>query len=431
MKLQKPKGTLDIFGKAAETFAQINALAAATFGNYNFKQIETPIFESYELFSRSAGETSDIVTKEMYDFMDKGDRHIALRPEGTASVVRAYLENKLYAPEVQKPVKFWYSGPMFRYERPQSGRTREFHQIGVEIFGAKNPAVDAETIIMATDFFSTLGLSSLKIHLNSIGDAESRETYRQALVDFLTPYKNQLSEDSQRRLLENPLRILDSKEEQDKQILLSAPSILDYLNEASKKHFESVCEILNASGIQYKIDTSMVRGLDYYTNTVFEVVAIIDGKEMTVCGGGRYDKLVEYFDGPETPAFGFAIGLERLLMILEMEDIDLTDDMELHAYIAVLGAKANLEAAKLVSSLRMQGYSVDRDYLDRKLPAQYKSADAYKAELIITLGENEVLNQTAKIKNAQTRKEREVDLDDLYNDFSEIYEELVMGEIES
>ncbi|MDR2975931.1 MAG: histidine--tRNA ligase [Streptococcaceae bacterium] len=427
MKLQKPKGTQDIFGKNAETLAQINALAAATFENYNFKQIETPTFENYELFSRSAGETSDIVTKEMYDFKDKGGRHLALRPEGTAPVVRAYLENKFYAPEVQKPVKFWYSGPMYRYERPQSGRLREFHQIGVEVFGAENPAVDAETIIMAADLFSTLGLSTLKIHLNSIGDSASRAAYRKALVDYLAPFESELSEDSQRRLIENPLRILDSKEKQDKIILENAPSVLDYLNERSKAHFDSVCEILDAAEIDYVIDSSMVRGLDYYTNTVFEIMSVIKGQELTVCGGGRYDKLVEYFDGPATPAFGFGMGLERLLMVLEMQDIDLTDEIGLHAYVAVLGDKANLEASKLVSALRVQGYSVDRDYLGRKLAAQYKSADAYHADLIITLGDDEVGNQCAKVKNSASREEREYSFDALYADFATIYEDLVMN----
>lgn len=428
MKLQKPKGTQDIFGKNAELMTQINALAAATFENYNFKQIETPIFEDYELFSRSSGETSDIVTKEMYDFQDKGGRHIALRPEGTASVVRAYLENKFFAPEIQKPVKFWYSGPMFRYERPQSGRLREFHQIGVEVFGAKNPAIDAETIIMAADFFNTLGLANLKIHLNSIGDGESRAAYRKALVDYLEPFRDRLSADSQRRLDENPLRILDSKDKEDKRILEKAPSVLDYLNENSKNHFESVCEILEAADVEYVIDSTMVRGLDYYTDTVFEIMAMADGQEMTVCAGGRYDRLVEYFEGPDTPAFGFAMGVERLFLVLDTQDVDLVAEAGLHAYVAVLGDGANIEASKLVSMLRTQGYSIDRDYQNRKLAAQYKSADSYGADLIITLGENEVLKRVAKVKNSQNREEHEYPLAELYSDFASIYEALVMGE---
>lgn len=240
MKLQKPKGTADLLPAETAKWQYIEEIARGVFNDYNFKEIRTPMFESYELFSRATGETSDIVTKEMYDFEDKGGRHIALRPEGTASAVRAYIENKLYAPEVVKPVKLWYDAPMFRYERPQSGRLRQFHQFGVECLGLKNPAVDVEIIAMADTLFRQLGISGVKLSLNTLGDMESRKAYRQALIDYLTPFENQLSEDSRRRLNENPLRVLDSKEAEDIAIVKNAPAILDYLNETSKAYFEEL-----------------------------------------------------------------------------------------------------------------------------------------------------------------------------------------------
>lgn len=426
MKLQKPKGTQDIFGKKIEGYAYIASLARATFETYNFKEIETPIFESYELFSRATGETSDIVTKEMYDFEDKGGRHIALRPEGTASVVRAYIENKLYAPEIQKPVKFWYQGPMFRYERPQSGRLREFHQLGAECFGTKNPAVDVDVMFMVFDLFEVLGLENVKFRINSLGDNNSREAYRTALVKYLQPYEADLSEDSKRRLNENPLRILDSKDETDKKIVKKAPLILDYLSAESLKHFESVKELLDSLEVPYEVDPTMVRGLDYYNDTVFEVITSVDGEELSICGGGRYDRLVEYFDGPATPAFGFAIGLERLLMTMEAQDVNFDEENELQVYIVVLGEKASTEAVRLLASLRAQGLSADRDYLNRKIVAQYKSAESLKAEIIVTLGDEEIQKRTAKVRNSKTHNEIEVPIDTLYNDFSKIYEKLML-----
>jgi histidyl-tRNA synthetase len=422
MKLQRPKGTQDIFGKTMQSFSYIDALAQSVFETYNFQKIETPLFEHYELFSRATGETSDIATKEMYDFMDKGNRHIALRPEGTASAVRAYIENKFYAPEVQKPVKLWYSGPMFRYERPQSGRLREFHQLGAECFGSQNPAVDVDVMYMVYDLFTVLGLSRTVFHINSLGDAETRKAYRQALVEYLTPYKSQLSPDSQRRLEENPLRILDSKESVDQKILEKAPSILDYLTGSSRQHFETVQEMLDALELPYVIDATMVRGLDYYNDTVFELMTTVDGQALTICGGGRYDALVSHFDGPETPAFGFAIGLERLMMVLEAGEIAPSAENELQVYIAVLGEAANKEATTLLAALRAQGVSADRDFLDRKLVAQYKTAASYGAEVILTLGDDEVSRKVVKVRNPESRKEVELPIAELYRDFAAVYE---------
>ncbi|WP_461216135.1 histidine--tRNA ligase [Lactococcus cremoris] len=429
MKLQKPKGTADLLPAETAKWQYIEEIARGVFNDYNFKEIRTPMFESYELFSRATGETSDIVTKEMYDFEDKGGRHIALRPEGTASAVRAYIENKLYAPEVVKPVKLWYGAPMFRYERPQSGRLRQFHQFGVECLGLKNPAVDVEIIAMADTLFRQLGISGVKLSLNTLGDMESRKAYRQALIDYLTPFENQLSEDSRRRLNENPLRVLDSKEAEDIAIVKNAPAILDYLNETSKAYFEEVKALLEALNIEYTIDSNMVRGLDYYNDTIFEFIVNFDGKELTVCGGGRYDGLVEYFDGPATPAFGFGLGIERLLMIAEKQEINFIPEETLDVYIAVMGEKANLEATKLAESLREQAFKVERDFSNRKLGAQFKTAEKLGAELIITLGEDEVRTGQIKVKHNQTRKQVETTLQAVHESFAPIFEEIYADEI--
>ena len=429
MKLQKPKGTADLLPAETAKWQYIEEIARGVFNDYNFKEIRTPMFESYELFSRATGETSDIVTKEMYDFEDKGGRHIALRPEGTASAVRAYIENKLYAPEVVKPVKLWYDAPMFRYERPQSGRLRQFHQFGVECLGLKNPAVDVEIIAMADTLFRQLGISGVKLSLNTLGDMESRKAYRQALIDYLTPFENQLSEDSRRRLNENPLRVLDSKEAEDIAIVKNAPAILDYLNETSKAYFEEVKALLEALNIEYTIDSNMVRGLDYYNDTIFEFIVNFDGKELTVCGGGRYDGLVEYFDGPATPAFGFGLGIERLLMIAEKQEINFIPEETLDVYIAVMGEKANLEATKLAESLREQAFKIERDFSNRKLGAQFKTAEKLGAELIITLGEDEVRTGQIKVKHNQTRKQVETTLQAVHESFAPIFEEIYADEI--
>lgn len=429
MKLQKPKGTADLLPAETAKWQYIEEIARGVFNDYNFKEIRTPMFESYELFSRATGETSDIVTKEMYDFEDKGGRHIALRPEGTASAVRAYIENKLYAPEVVKPVKLWYDAPMFRYERPQSGRLRQFHQFGVECLGLKNSAVDVEIIAMADTLFRQLGISGVKLSLNTLGDMESRKAYRQALIDYLTPFENQLSEDSRRRLNENPLRVLDSKEAEDIAIVKNAPAILDYLNETSKAYFEEVKALLEALNIEYTIDSNMVRGLDYYNDTIFEFIVNFDGKELTVCGGGRYDGLVEYFDGPATPAFGFGLGIERLLMIAEKQEINFIPEETLDVYIAVMGEKANLEATKLAESLREKAFKVERDFSNRKLGAQFKTAEKLGAELIITLGEDEVRTGQIKVKHNQTRKQVETTLKAVHESFAPIFEEIYADEI--
>ena len=424
MKLQKPKGTQDILPGDSAKWQYVENVARETFKKYNYGEIRTPMFEHYEVISRSVGDTTDIVTKEMYDFHDKGDRHITLRPEGTAPVVRSYVENKLFAPEVQKPVKVYYIGSMFRYERPQAGRLREFHQLGVECFGSKNPATDVETIAMAYQLFNTLGIKDVTLHLNSLGNTDSRLAYRQALIDYLTPMRESLSKDSQRRLEENPLRVLDSKEKEDKVAVENAPSILDYLDEESQTHFDEVRAMLDSLNIPYVIDTNMVRGLDYYNHTIFEFITTIDKSELTICAGGRYDSLVEYFGGPETAGFGFGLGLERLLLVLDKQGIELPVEESLDVYIAVLGSGANGKALELVQAIRYQGFKAERDYLGRKIKAQFKSADTFKAKTVITLGESEVESGQVNVKNNATREEVTVSFEELTKNFAAVLEQL-------
>lgn len=424
MKLQKPKGTQDILPADSAKWQYVENVARETFKKYNYGEIRTPMFEHYEVISRSVGDTTDIVTKEMYDFHDKGDRHITLRPEGTAPVVRSYVENKLFAPEVQKPVKVYYIGSMFRYERPQAGRLREFHQLGVECFGSKNPATDVETIAMTYQLFNTLGIKDVTLHLNSLGNTESRLAYRQALIDYLTPMRESLSKDSQRRLDENPLRVLDSKEKEDKLAVENAPSILDYLDEESQAHFDEVRTMLESLNIPYVIDTNMVRGLDYYNHTIFEFITTIDKSELTICAGGRYDSLVEYFGGPETAGFGFGLGLERLLLVLDKQGITLPIEEGLDVYIAVLGSEANGKALELAQAIRHQGFKAERDYLGRKIKAQFKSADAFKAKTVITLGESELESGQVSVKNNTTREEVTVSFEELTENFAAVLDQL-------
>ncbi|NLH35688.1 MAG: histidine--tRNA ligase [Lactococcus chungangensis] len=424
MKLQRPKGTVDILPGESEKWQFVEATMRRVFATYRFSEIRTPLFEHYEVISRSVGDTTDIVTKEMYDFYDKGDRHVTLRPEGTAPVVRSYVENKKFAPEVQKPFKVYYTGSMFRYERPQAGRLREFHQIGVENFGSKNPATDVETIAMAKAFFDQVGVKNIKLVINSLGDAETRERYREALIAYLEQHLEKLSDDSKRRLHENPLRVLDSKDKQDITIVKDAPSILDFLSDASQQHLTDVKTMLETLNIAYTVDQNMVRGLDYYNDTIFEFMTEIKGKELTICGGGRYDSLVSYFGGPDTPGFGFGIGVDRLLLVLEEQGVSLPVAQPLDVYVVVLGASANVAALKLVQSLREQGYTVERDVLNRKIKQQFKSAEEFGAKTIITLGESEVETGAIVVKNNATRAEVKTTLSDIQSQFDAVFTEV-------
>lgn len=426
MNYQRPKGTNDILPGASEKWQFIEETARLLFRDYQYQEIRTPIFEHYEVIARSVGDTTDIVSKEMYDFYDKGERHVTLRPEGTAPIVRSFVENKLYGPEYTKPYKMFYVGPMFRYERPQAGRLRQFHQIGVEAFGSANPAVDVESMAMALDFFKQLGIKHVSLVINSLGDKESRQAYRQALIDYLLPFEAELSQDSQRRLRENPLRVLDSKDPKDKKVVAQAPSILDYLNETSRAHFEAVKSMLASLSIPFVVDSNMVRGLDYYSHTIFEIMNDAKGlgTQTTICAGGRYDHLVEELGGPATPAFGFAMGIERVLLTLEAEEVIIPVIEELDAYVVGLGEATNVESLKLVQAIRGFGFSADRDFLNRKAKAQFKTANKLNAKLVFTLGEDELAQGQVKIKNMTSGHEQTYALADVYATFDEIYDEM-------
>ena len=418
MKVQKPKGTVDILPDVSGNWEKVEQIARDFFKQANYREIRTPSFESYEVFSRSSGETSDVVEKEMYDFNDKGGRHIALRPEGTAGVVRSYVENKMYGPDVVKPFNVYYIESMFRYERPQAGRQREFHQIGCESFGSNNPLADIETIMMGDDLLNKLGVKNFELHINSLGNEVVRKAYHDALINYFTPVKDQLSEDSQRRLMKNPLRILDSKEEQDKQFLPDAPRIVDYLDDESKANFKFITDALDKLGIKYVLDDDLVRGLDYYTGVIFEfMVADTDlwASPTTVLGGGRYNHLVEEFGGPETPAVGFGIGEERLMLVLEKQNPELFADSGIDFFITNIGEGTALKSVELARKLRAQGQRVQYDVDQKKLKNQFKKADRVHAEFVITLGEKELAEGNVSIKRLADGKQIKLSWDEMNN----------------
>lgn len=429
MNYQKIRGTADFLPETTNKWQYVEEKIEKILDKYYFKEIRLPIFEQFELFARGVGETSDIVSKEMYDFYDKGDRHLALRPEGTAGVVRAYVENKIYGPEHHKPVKYYYTGPMFRFERPQSGRMRQFHQMGVEVYGTTNPAIDVETMVLAMDIFQAFEIQDLSLVINSLGNTKSRIAYREALIEFLEPHYEELSEDSQTRLHKNPLRVLDSKDKKDQIIVQDAPSVLDYLDEDSKAHFEEVQSMLDLLNIPYEIDTNMVRGLDYYNDTIFEIMTNDPnfGSNTTICAGGRYDSLVEEVGGPATAGIGFAIGLERLVMLLEAMNYEFPERHELDAFIVMIGKEANQEALRLVTALRKHGLTAEREFIGRKPKSQFRTADKLDAKAVFTLGSLEVENRTVNMKLLETGKEITLNLDEIYSDeFPQLYKEALI-----
>ena len=411
--LQKPKGTYDIYGDRALEMLYFRKLVNALMDKYNAKYFETPIFESSELFHRGVGETTDIVSKETYDFKDRGNRDLTLRPEGTAGIVRSFIENKLYAENL--PLKAWYLGPMFRYERPQAGRYREFYQFGLEAFGSSDPMMDAEVIGIIVNLFKILGLKGVSVNINTLGDKASRENYRKALLDYFKPYLNDLCEDCQRRYEKNPLRILDCKVDADKDIMKSAPNMIDYLNEESKKHFDKVKEYLDVMGISYKVNSNIVRGLDYYTHTVFEVQADIDGfgSQNTLAAGGRYDHLVEFIGGPSVPGVGFAVGLERLFLALNAENIDIREIVCPDVYMFSTSDEQKPYVLSLSNDLRMAGFNVEIDYNGKSFKSNFKQADKVNAKYIIIIGEEEVNSKVLTVKNNETKEEYKVNLNDL------------------
>lgn len=417
--MQKPKGTYDIFGKKASQMLYFRKLFSALMDKYNYKYFETPIFESSELFHRGVGETTDIVSKETYDFKDRGNRNLTLRPEGTAGLVRCFIENKLYADSL--PVKSWYYGPMFRYERPQSGRYRQFYQAGAEVFGSYDPLMDAEVISIVVNLFRLLGLKGIKVNLNTLGDSESRENYRNALVNYFKPYLNDLCDDCKNRFEKNPLRILDCKVDCDKEIMKNAPKMTDFLNDDSKNHFEKVKEYLDSMDIEYVVNTNIVRGLDYYTHTVFEVEADIEGfgSQNVLGGGGRYNNLVSNIGGPSTGGVGFAIGVDRLMLALEAEGIDICDEGELEIYAIPMSSEQNCKCMSLVNNLRLNGFNVDMDFNGRNLKSNFKYADKLGAKYIIILGEEEIQSGVLTIKDNRSKQEFKVNYSEIVEFFDD------------
>ncbi len=412
--IQKPKGTYDVYGENGRKILALQNLLEGLMEKYNYEYVRTPLFESSELFHRGVGVTTDIVTKETYDFKDRGNRNMTLRPEGTAGVVRSYVENKMYG-NPNQPVKTWYMGPMYRYERPQSGRFREFYQFGVEVFGTTDPASDAEVISIPVNFYKILGLKEIKVNINSLGDKESRENYRNALIEYFKPYIDTLCDDCKERFLKNPLRILDCKVDGDKECMKHAPKTIDYLNEASKQHFEKVCNYLNQMNIEYIINPNVVRGLDYYTHTVFEVEANVKGfgSQNVLCGGGRYDSLVETISDVSSPGVGFALGFERLLTALEFENIPLVEESSLDLYIIPVSENEKDYGMGLLNALRLSGFSADIDFQNRNVKGNFKQADRMNSKFIILLGEEEVKSKILTVKNNHTKEEYKVSVEDL------------------
>ncbi len=412
--IQKQKGTYDVYGNTGKKIVYLENLLKALMEKYNYEYVRTPLFEASDLFHRGVGETSDIVSKETYDFTDRGNRNITLRPEGTAGVVRSFIENKMYA-RTEQPIKTWYYGPMYRYERPQSGRYREFYQFGVEVFGTNDPMIDAEIISIPVNFYKLLGLKGIKVNINSLGDAESRKNYRDALIEYFKPHINTLCEDCKTRFLKNPLRILDCKVDKETEILKNAPSILDYLNEVSKKHFENVKKYLEALDIEYVVNPKIVRGLDYYTNTVFEVEANVEGfgSQNVLCAGGRYNNLVETIGGPSTAGIGFALGFERLLTVLDYENINLIEDDGIDVYIIPMSENEKQKSLNVTNNLRMNGFKVDMDYLNRNIKSNFKQADRLNSKFVIIIGEEEIKTNVATIKNNHEKTEEKIEFDKL------------------
>lgn len=411
--IQKPKGTYDIYGDKASQILFLRKLITSLMDKYNYKYVQTPIFESSELFHRGVGETTDIVSKETYDFKDRGDRDLTLRPEGTAGLVRCLIENKLYIDA--NPLKTWYFGSMFRYERPQSGRNREFSQFGIEAFGSNDPMMDAEVISIMVNLFKLLGLKGIKVNINTLGDMESRMAYRSALLDYFKPYLDDLCDDCKTRYSKNPLRILDCKVDANNEIMKNAPKMSDYLNEISKEHFSKVKEYLESMGIEYVVCDTLVRGLDYYTHTVFEVTSEIEGfgSQNVLGAGGRYDNLVKTVGGPDVPGIGFAVGIERLLLALEAEGINISEDNGIDVYLFAMSSDEKKYMFELSNTLRVNGFNVDLDYSGRNIKNNFKHADKLGAKFVIILGKDEVECGVLTAKNNETKEEFKVKLEDI------------------
>ncbi|MBP2240542.1 histidyl-tRNA synthetase [Cytobacillus eiseniae] len=421
MSIRLPRGTQDILPGQVEKWQLIEEKARELCANFQYSEIRTPIFEHTELFLRSVGDTTDIVQKEMYEFKDRGDRSLTLRPEGTAAVVRSFVEHKMYG-DANQPVKLYYMGPMFRYERPQAGRYRQFVQFGVEAIGSADPAIDAEVIALAMSLYGSLGLKKLKLIINSLGDKESRNAHRQALVDHFKPRIGEFCSDCQNRLEKNPMRILDCKQDHDHELMKNAPSILDYLNTNSKIYFNKVQQYLTNLNIPFEVDSNLVRGLDYYNHTAFEIMSDAEGfgAITTLCGGGRYNGLTEEIGGPEAPGIGFAMSIERFIAALDAENIELPIKNEIDCYLVSLGEEAKDYTVGLLHKLRLAGFSAERDYLDRKIKAQFKAADRSNAKYVAVLGEDELKANKINLKSMATGEQMEIELETFIDKLAEL-----------
>ena len=412
--ITKPKGTYDILPNESPKWAKLEDTIRKICKLFNYKEIRTPIFESSDVFHRDQNDTSDMVTKETYDFKDRSDRGITLRPEGTAGVARAFVENKLY---VENPVsKLFYMGPMFRYERPQKGRNRQFNQFGVEALGSDSPLIDVEVISLGATLIRALGLKDVTVKINSLGDEESRSAYKNVLINHFSKYKDCLCEDCLNRLEKNPLRILDCKVDRDKDFFKTAPKINEYLNDYSKERFNEVLAGLDLLDLKYVVDDNLVRGLDYYSHTVFELEVNVPefGAQNVIGAGGRYDNLISDLGGPKTPGVGMAFGVERLLLATDLNGKKLAKPDEIHAYIIALGKKAQMEAIRLNNVLRIGGLSTDMDYLSGSLKAQFKKADKNNAKFTLILGDNELEKGEINIKNNETDEQETIKIVDVY-----------------
>ncbi|CDA07710.1 histidine--tRNA ligase [Fusobacterium sp. CAG:649] len=410
MKLIKAvRGTKDIIGEEAKKYVYISNVAQKMFENYGYNFVKTPIFEETELFKRGIGEATDVVEKEMYTFKDRGDRSITLRPENTASLVRCYLENAIYAKgEISR---FYYNGSMFRYERPQAGRQREFNQIGLEVFGEKSPKVDAEVIAIGYKFLEKLGITDLEVKINSVGSKESRTIYREKLIEHFSKHLDDMCDDCKDRINRNPLRLLDCKVDKDKDFYKSAPNIIDFLFEDERKHYEDVKKYLDIFGIKYTEDPTLVRGLDYYSSTVFEIVTNKLGSQGTVLGGGRYDNLLKELGDKDIPAVGFATGVERIMMLLGENYPKNNPDV----YIAWLGENTSETALKIAESLRDNDIKVYIDYSEKGMKSHMKKADKLSVRYCIILGEDELNKGIVLLKDFSTREQKEVKIEEIVN----------------
>jgi histidyl-tRNA synthetase len=407
MNIQAPKGTKDLLPQDSYKWHFIENKIKEIASKYCLREIRTPMFEYTELFERGVGETTDVVQKEMYTFNDKGNRSITLKPEGTASAVRAFIENGLF--NDAQPTKLYYFTPVFRYENVQKGRLRQHHQFGVEVFGAKAASIDAEIISIAMRVFDELGVEGLKLNINSIGCPECRKKYNEVLKEFLKGHYDELCETCKTRYEKNPMRILDCKETSCKNIMKDAPLIIDFLCEECSEHFENLKTYLNAMNIGFEINPYIVRGLDYYSKTVFEII----DKNITVCGGGRYDYLIEECGGPAMPAVGFGMGIERLLLTLESNNIQIPKDEYIQLYVGSIGEESSLEVLKLVNNLRKKGIKCECDHMAKSVKAQMKYANKLNVLYSMILGEDEITNRIAKIKRMSDGALFDINIDNL------------------